>query len=112
MARSVPALVGLLAAAALMALAGLALASGPARAADEPSQSGMTMEQIVITGAGSVCVFVAVLVFVLRMSSRRRTDRRLVATAASPRDRRPGRWEERSWSFGPETMARNSSDHR
>jgi hypothetical protein len=60
------------------------------------------MEQIVITGVGSVCVFAAVLVFVPRMSSRRRRDRRLVATAASPRDRRPGRWEERSWSFGPE----------
>jgi hypothetical protein len=70
----------------------------------------MTMEEIVITGVATVCVFVATLVFVLRMSSWRRAgpagsrgrDRRLTAMAASPRDRRPGGWEERSWSFGPD----------
>ena len=70
----------------------------------------MTMEEIVITGVATVCVFVAALVFALRMSSWRRArpagsrgrGRRLAAMAASPRDRRPGGWEERSWSFGPD----------
>jgi hypothetical protein len=54
----------------------------------------MTLEEIVITGVATVCVFVAVLVFVLRMSSRRRPG--------LPHVRGPGRWEERAWSFGPE----------
>jgi hypothetical protein len=49
----------------------------------------------------AVCAFVAALVFVLRMSSRRRAAPRPTMTAP-PRPRRPGRWEERSWSFGPE----------
>ena len=32
----------------------------------------MTLEEIVVTGVAAVCAFVAVLVFVLRMSARRR----------------------------------------
>ncbi len=78
---------------------------------------GMTLEGIVITGVAAICVFVAVLVFVLRMSSRRRTgsknsrnpygprmlgDPRLVTTAAPTHTRGPGGWEERTWSFGPQ----------
>jgi len=78
---------------------------------------GMTVEDIVIIGVAAVCVFVAVLVLMLRMSSRRQLgsqnrrgpygprmhrDRRLVATATPPQARGPGRWEERAWSFGPE----------
>lgn len=54
----------------------------------------MTLEEIAITGIAAVCVFVAVLVFVLRMSSRRRPG--------APHGRGPGRWEERAWSFGPD----------
>jgi hypothetical protein len=42
---------------------------------------------------------VAALVFVLRMSSRRR---RLAAMAAGPRPRRRRQWDERSASFGPD----------
>jgi hypothetical protein len=57
----------------------------------------MTMEEIVITAVASVCVFVAVLVFVLRMSSRRP-----VAVTSSPGGRTRGGWEETSWSFGPD----------
>jgi hypothetical protein len=57
----------------------------------------MTMEEIVITAVASVCVFVAVLVFVFRMSSRRQ-----VAVTSSPGGRTWGGWEERSWSFGPD----------
>ena len=63
----------------------------------DPSQPGMTMEEIVITAVASVCVFVAVLVFVLRMSSRRPA-----AMTSSHGDRTRGGWEERSWSFGPD----------
>ncbi len=70
----------------------------------------MTLEEVVITAVAAVCVFVAVLVLVLRISARRRPgpkkpsgyrDRRLTATAASRRARMPGEWEERAWSFGP-----------
>jgi subtilisin family serine protease len=70
------------------------LARGGQSSPGGASQPGMTMEQIVITAVASVCVFVAVLVFVLRMSSRRQ--------ARPGSDRRPGRWEEKTWSFGPE----------
>ena len=77
---------------------------------------GMTLEDIVITGVAAVCAFVAVLVLMLRMSSRRRSgpknprnlygprmlrDRSPVATTASTHARGPGGWEERAWSFGP-----------
>jgi len=61
----------------------------------------MTLEEIVVTGVAAVCAFVAALVFVLRMSSRRRAPLRPGMTAP-PNDRMPGRWEDRSWSFGPE----------
>ena len=67
-----------------------------ARATRMPS---ITMLQIVITAAAAVCAFVTALVVVLRMSSRRR---RLAALAASPHPGRRRRWEERSWSFGPD----------
>jgi subtilisin family serine protease len=82
------------------------LATPGGRAAVGRPSAGMTLEQVVVTGVAAVCVFVAALVFVLRMSSWRRTGsgrrgRRLVA-AAPPHARVPGRWEERSWSFGPE----------
>ena len=74
----------------------------------------MTLEEIVVTGVAAVCVFVAVLVFVLRMSARRRAvpkspgsgsrgrDWRPAVMSAPPYHRMPGDWEERSWSFGPE----------
>jgi len=47
---------------------------------------------------------VAALVVVLRMSARRRTRRdwRYALPAAGPQPRSHGRWEEKSWSFGPE----------
>ena len=45
----------------------------------------ITMREIVITAAAAVCAFVTALVFVLRMSSRRR---RLAAMAAQPQTRR------------------------
>ncbi len=108
------------AAAARYGLGGLERAAAAPRPALSPSlgpslgprsRAGMTLEEIVVTGVAAVCVFVAALVFVLRMSSRRRAyrspgsrgrDRRLAATAAPPDDRRPGRWEERAWSFGTE----------
>ena len=77
------------------------LAGPDPAAAPGPSPAGMTLEEIVVTGVAAVCVFLAVLVFVLRMSSRRR-DRRLVALDGPPHDDVPGGWEERSWSFGPE----------
>jgi hypothetical protein len=75
---------------------------------------GMTLEDIVIIVVAAICVFVAVLVLVLRMSAQRRAatshpygprmhrDRPLVPTATSPHARVPGRWEERAWSFGPQ----------
>ncbi len=75
---------------------------------------GMTIEDVVIIGVAAICVFVAVLVFALRISSRRQPaprvphgprmqrDRRLVAAATPPQPRGPGRWEEKAWSFGPE----------
>jgi len=80
----------------------------------------MTIEDSVITGVAAICVFVAVLVLVLRMSAQRRAgpenpeksanrygprmqrDRRPVVTATPTHTRGPGRWEERAWSFGPE----------
>ncbi len=72
----------------------------------------MTVEHIVITGVAAVCVFVAVLVFVLRIWWRRRSGLRnpyrpgmlrdlpLVPTAAPTHARGHRRWEERAWSFG------------
>jgi len=78
---------------------------------------GVTIEDIVIVGVAAVCVFVAVLVLMLRLSARRQPgprnpggrygprmhrDRPLVATAAPPHARVPGEWEERAASFGPE----------
>ena len=86
---------------------GLAREGGDLRDGEDPVAS-MTIEEIVITGVAVVCVLVAVLVLVLRMSPWRRPgprghrDRRLVAVAAPPHARGPGRWEERAWSFGPE----------
>ena len=77
----------------------------------------MTLEDIVIIGVAAICVFVAVLVFVLRIFSRRWSgpknprrpdgprmlrDRPLVVTTAPAHARGPGRWEERAWSFGPQ----------
>ena len=74
------------------------------------AQPGMTLEEIVITGVAAICVFLAVLVFVLWMPSRRRggqrgprgRDGRQVAMAAPPYPRTPGHWEETSTSFGPD----------
>jgi GntR family transcriptional regulator/MocR family aminotransferase len=75
---------------------------------------GMTLEDIVIIAVAAVCVFVGVLVLVLRMSAQRRAgtshpygprmhrDRPLVPTATPSHARVPGRWEERAWSFGPQ----------
>jgi hypothetical protein len=80
-------------------------ARGPATAAGLPARGGtvrmpsITMREIVTTAAAAVCAFVVALVFVLRMSARRR---RLAAMAASPRPRTRRRWEERTWSFGPD----------
>ena len=77
----------------------------PATPATRPARSGsgripsITMREIVITVMAAVCAFAAALVFVLRMSSRRR---RLTAMAAPPHPRTRRRWEERSWSFGPD----------
>jgi subtilisin family serine protease len=99
----------------------LATPGGRAAAATTPAVAvatakggpGMTLEGIVITGVAAACVFAAVLVFVLSMSSRRRSGTRnpygprmlrdppLVTTAAPTHARGPGRWEERAWSFGP-----------
>ena len=77
----------------------------------------MTIEDIVIIGIAAICVFVAVLVFALRISGRRQPgsqhprgaygprmhrDRRLVAAAAPPHGHGPGRWEEGAASFGPQ----------
>ena len=73
-------------------------AARPARGGSVRTPS-ITMQKIVITAVVAACAFVTALVFVLRMSSRRR---RRDAMAAPAHPRRPGRWEERSWSFGPE----------
>ncbi len=74
----------------------------------------MTIEDVVIIGTAAICVFVAVLVFALKLSSRRQPaarkphgprmqrDRRLVAAATPPQVRGPRGWEEKAWSFGPE----------
>jgi hypothetical protein len=63
--------------------------------------AGITLEEIVITAVAAVCVFVAVLVFVLRMSARRQPgprdpekhtghrDRRLAAGYGRPPDYQP-----------------------
>ena len=87
---------------------------GVAQSAPPPD---VTLEDIVIIGVAAICVFVAVLVLMLRLSARRqpgpkhpggrhgsrmRRDRPLVATAAPPHARVPGEWEERAASFGPE----------
>jgi hypothetical protein len=63
------------------------------------ARPAITMREIVITAAAAVCAFVTALVFVLRMSSRRR---RLAAMAVQPQTRRRRHWDERSWSFGPD----------
>jgi subtilisin family serine protease len=65
---------------------------------------GPTLQELVITAAAAVCAFVAALVTVLRMSARRRVRRdwRHAAPAAQPHPGRLGRWEEKSWSFGPD----------
>jgi subtilisin family serine protease len=65
---------------------------------------GPTLQELAITGAAAVCAFVAALVTVLKMSARRRARRdwRHAAPAASARPGRLGRWEEKSWSFGPD----------
>jgi len=80
--------------------------AGPAgrAAAAAPRPPGPTLRQIAITGAAAVCAFVAALVTVLRMSARRRARRdwRHAAPAAPARPGRLGRWEEKSWSFGPD----------
>ena len=68
-----------------------------------------------IVGVAAVCVFVAVLVPMLRLSAPRQPgpqnpggrygmyrDRPLVVTAVPPHARVPGEWEERAASFGPE----------
>jgi hypothetical protein len=73
-------------------------AARPARG-DSGAMPSITMREIVITAAAAVCAFVAALVFVLRVSSRRR---RLAAMAAEPHLRRRRHWDERSWSFGPD----------
>ena len=77
----------------------------------------MSIEDIVIIGVAAICVFVAVLVLMLRLSARRQPgsqhprglygprmhrDRPLVATAAPPHARVPGRCEEDATSFGPQ----------
>jgi subtilisin family serine protease len=66
---------------------------------DSTRMPSITMRDIVITAGAAVCAFVAALVFVLRMSARRR---RLAAMAALPRPRRHRNWEEKAWSFGPD----------
>jgi len=73
-------------------------ATRPARG-DSVRMPSITMREIVITAMAAVCAFAGALVFVLRMSSRRR---RLTAMAAPPHPRTRRRWEERSWSFGPD----------
>ena len=82
---------------------------GPRSSPHGGAQPGMTFEETLITGAAAVCVFLAVLVFVLRMSRRRGgrpgpggRDGRHEAMAAPPYARMPGHWEETSWSFGPD----------
>ena len=72
-------------------------ATRPARG-DSGRIPSITMREIVITAMAAVCAFATALVFVLRMSSRRR----LTAMAAPPHPRTRRRWEEGSWSFGPD----------
>jgi subtilisin family serine protease len=50
----------------------------------------LPLGKIAATGAAAACAFVAVLLTVLRLSSRR------------ARPRPPGGWEARTWSFGPD----------
>ena len=66
---------------------------------DSARMPSITMPDIVITAGAAVCAFVVALVFVLRMSARRR---RLAAMAALPHPRRHRNWEEKAWSFGPD----------
>jgi subtilisin family serine protease len=66
---------------------------------DATRMPSITVRDIVITAGAAVCAFVAALVFVLRMSARRR---RLAAMAALPHPRRHRNWEEKAWSFGPD----------
>ncbi len=73
-------------------------AARPARG-DSTRMPSITMRDIAITAGAAVCAFVAALVFVLRMSARRR---RLAAMAALPYPRRHRNWEEKAWSFGPD----------
>lgn len=69
-------------------------------------RAGVTLQEIVIIAVAAVCVFVAVLVGVLRMSSRRRRPGRhapwLAAAGAPPPGPVPGNWERRAWSFWPD----------
>jgi subtilisin family serine protease len=71
----------------------------PAAASKPPP--GPTLTEIVITGVAAVCAFVTALVVVLRMSARRR-NRRDWRYTEPPQPRSHGRWEEKSWSFGPD----------
>jgi len=66
---------------------------------DPARMPSITMRDIVITAGAAACAFVAALVFVLRMSARRR---RLAAMATLPHPRRHRNWEEKAWSFGPD----------
>jgi len=66
---------------------------------DSARMPSITMRDIVITAGAAACAFVAALVFVLRMSARRR---RLAAMATLPHPRRHRNWEEKAWSFGPD----------
>ena len=76
-------------------------ARDPATPAARPVRGGsvrapsMTMQEVMITTLAAVGAFVAALLFVLRMSSRRRRRDAMAASARLRRDERP-------WSFGPE----------
>src|SRR5262249_16314375 len=73
--------------------------AAPAAPARAVRLRSISMQEIVITAAAAACPFVAAPGFLLRMSSRRR---RRATMAAPAHPRRPGPWEERPWSFGPE----------
>jgi subtilisin family serine protease len=60
-------------------------ATGRRPAQGAVSQAGMTLEEVVITAVAAVCVFVAVLVLVLRTSSRRQADPRTPRTPKGSR---------------------------
>ncbi len=80
-------------------LARLAPGAGPSgpRSSASAWRLRLPLREIVATAAAAVCAFVAVLLGVLWMSSRRRRPR-----AAPARPGPPGRWEEKAWSFGPD----------